>query len=137
MRLGWGVLGNMAGNWPHLWTKCCSCRLHRCGTEQIAEADQVVGDHMQVKHRSYLLGAAQFKLAQYAPLFDPSKHLLDAPAGIDRICVSLVAVGAPVNGGDAEASGFLGNMRRDADTVHLGYKTLFSKLLMNLGGVLI
>ena len=85
------------------------------GAEQIAEADQVVGDHVQTKHRSDLFGAAQFELAQTAPLvlqrrrlcLDPGKHLLDAPAGIDRHGVALVA------------GGVLGHMRRDADAAHL------------------
>jgi hypothetical protein len=46
-----------------------SCGLHRRGTEQIAQADQVVGDHVQ------------------------TKHLLDAPAGVDRLGVTLMAGG--------------------------------------------
>ena len=87
---------------------------------------------MQTKNRSDLFGAAQFELAQTTPLLllrrrlrlDPGKHLLNDPAGIDRLGVSLVAGGAPVNGGAAEASGVLGHMRRDADAAHLGYKTL-------------
>jgi len=57
--------------------------------EQFAEADQVVRDHVQTKHRCDLCDAAQFELAQSAPLLllrrrlrlDPGKHLLDAPAG--------------------------------------------------------
>ena len=56
--------------------------------EQVAQADQVVGDHVQNKHRSDLFGAAQFELTQSAPLLllrrrlrlDPGKHLLDSPA---------------------------------------------------------
>jgi hypothetical protein len=35
-----------------------------------------------------------------------------------------VAGGAPVNGGAAEASGVLGDMRRDTDAAHLGDKAL-------------
>ena len=69
-------------NWSHcLWAKRCSCCLHRRGVEQFAEADQVVRDHVQTKHRSALFGAAQFDLAQSAPLPDPGKHFLDAPTG--------------------------------------------------------
>ena len=32
--------------WVQLWTTCGSCRLHRW-LEQVAQADQVVSDHVQ------------------------------------------------------------------------------------------
>ncbi len=78
-----GFRGFWPCNWPHLWATTCSCRLQRRGTEQVAQADQVVGDHVQTKHCAHLFGAAQFELAQTTPLFDLAKHLLDAAAGID------------------------------------------------------
>ncbi len=55
-----------------------SYRPHRRGTEQIAQAGQVVGDHVQTKHRTDVLSSTQFELVQSAPLLDPAKHLLDA-----------------------------------------------------------
>jgi hypothetical protein len=50
----------------------CSCHLQRRRTEQIAQADQVVGDHVQAEHRSHLFAAAQLELAQPTPLLDPA-----------------------------------------------------------------
>jgi hypothetical protein len=72
----WG--GLIEAIWPHLWATTCSWsrRRHRC-PEQIAQPDQVVGDHMQAKHCAHLLSAAQLELAQSAPLLDPAKYLLD------------------------------------------------------------
>lgn len=81
----WGILITAA--WPHFRATRCSCRHHRW-FDQIAQADQVVVDHVQAKHRADLFGAAQLELAQTAPLFDPTKHLLDAAAGIDRLGVA-------------------------------------------------
>ena len=94
--------------------------------------DQVLGDHVQTEHCSDLFGAAQFELTQSTPLLllrrrlrlDPGKHLLDAPAGIDRLGIALVAGGAPVKGGAACASGVLGHVGRDADATHLSDKAL-------------
>ena len=74
---------------------------------------------MQAKHCAHLFGAAQFELAQTAPLFDPGKNLLDAPVGIDRLGLALVPGGSAINGGAIGASGVLGHMRRDADATHL------------------
>ena len=71
------VIGHSSGQ------KRCSRCLHRRRAEQIAQADQVVGDHVQ------------------------TKHLLDAPASIDRLGVA------------AEASGVLGHVGRDTDATHL------------------
>ncbi len=109
--------------WPHLWATTCSCRRHRW-FEQIAQPDQVVGDHMQAKHCTHLFGAAQPELTQPAPLFDPAKHLLDAAAGDDRLAVALMAGGAAINGGTTRAGGVLGHMRCDADAAHLCDKPL-------------
>jgi len=47
---------------------------------------------------THLACAAQFELAQAAPLFDPAEHLLDAPAGVDRLGVAVVAGGAAIDG---------------------------------------
>ena len=58
---------------------------------------------MQPKHRSHLVCAAQFELAETAPLFDPAKHPLDAAPGIDRLGVARVGVGAPIDGGTTRA----------------------------------
>ena len=94
----WGFLE--AASLAPLWATACSCSLHHCRFEQVAQPDQVVGDHVQAKHRTHLVGAAQLELAQTAPLLDPAKHLLDAAAGIDRLGVALVAGGAAIDGGE-------------------------------------
>ena len=93
----WGFLE--AASLAHLWATTCSCRRHR-RFEQVAQPDQVVGDHVQPKHRTHLVCAAQLELAQPAPLFDPAKHLLDAAAGIDRLGVARMAGGAAIDGGE-------------------------------------
>jgi hypothetical protein len=92
---------------PHLWAIRRSCRLYRRGTDQIAQADQVVGDHVQAKHRSDLFGAAQLELGQPAPLFDPAKHLLNPAAGVDLLSIALVACGAAINGRTTRSVGVL------------------------------
>ena len=53
---------------------------------------------MQTEHRTHLIGAEKLELPQTTPLLDPAKHLLDAPAGVDRLGVALVAGGAPIDG---------------------------------------
>jgi len=45
------------GGWSHLWTTRRSCRRHR-RLEQVAQADQVVGDHVQPEHHTHLASAA-------------------------------------------------------------------------------
>ena len=67
--------------------------------EQIAQPNLVEGDHMQTKSSSDLFGATMFELAQITPLLllrrrhclDPGKHLLVAPAGIDRLRAALAS----------------------------------------------
>ena len=93
------------GRLAHLWATRCSCRCHgrpllrrRLRLEQIAQADQVVGDHVQA-----------------APLFAPAKHLLDAAAGIDRLGVALVARGTPIDGRASKAGRVLRHVRRETD----------------------
>ena len=44
--------------WSHLWATSCSCRRHR-RFEQVAQAEQVVGDHVQAKHRTHLVMCAE------------------------------------------------------------------------------
>jgi hypothetical protein len=61
-------------------------------------------------------GAAQLELMQTAPLLDPTKHLLDAAAGVDRLGVALVAVSAAIDGGTTGAAGVL----RPADDASQG-----------------
>ena len=58
-------------------------------------------------------------------------------AGIDRLGIALVAGGAPVNGGTAEASGVLGHMRRDTDATHLSNKALGVVPLVGTKGFLV
>ena len=128
-RLG-SILGFLSCNWPYLWAKRCSRCLHRRGTEQVAQADQVVGDHVQVKHTAHLFDASQFELAQTTPLIllrrrlrlDSGKHLLDAPAGLDRLGVALVAGGAAINRRAAWTAGVLGYVGRDANATHLSHR---------------
>jgi hypothetical protein len=67
--------------------------------EQIAQPNLFEGDHMQTKSSSDLFGLTKFELAQTTPLLllrrrhclDPGKHLLDAPAGIDRLRAALAS----------------------------------------------
>ncbi len=92
-----------------------SCR-GRGGLQQVAQADQVVGDHVQAKHSTDFLGASQLELAQTAPLFYPAKHFLDAAAGVDRFGVALVARGTAINGGTAKAGGVLCHVRCHPNT---------------------
>ena len=80
----------------HLWGTCCSCRLYG-GLEQVAQADRVVGDHVQAKHGTDVVLAAQFELAQSAERLEPTKHLFDPPAGIDRLGVAHMAGGAAID----------------------------------------
>lgn len=70
-----GLASLIAVVWPHLWaTTCSGCRHHR--PEQVAQPDQVVGDHMQAKD---------------------STHLLDATARVNRLGVTLVAGRAAID----------------------------------------
>jgi len=55
----------IAVDWPHLWATRYSCGRHR-RFEQVAQPDQVVGDHVQGKYRTHLVCAAQLELAQTA-----------------------------------------------------------------------
>ncbi len=67
--------------------------------------DQVVSDHVQTKHSGDVLFAVYLELAQAAEFLllwkrlglDPAKHLLDAPAGIDRFGMAIVADGAAIH----------------------------------------
>ena len=98
--------------WAHLWATGCSCRLHhglllrrKLRQEQVAQADQVVGDHMQAKHGTDFVLAAQFELAQSAECLllrrslrlEPTEHLLDPPVGIDRLGIAHVTGGAAID----------------------------------------
>jgi len=114
-----------------------SCRLHRRGTEQIAQADQVVGDHVQAEHRSDLFGAAQLELTQPAPLLDPAKHLLNPAAGVDRLGVALVAGGAAINGRATRSVGVLGHVGRDPDPPQFGGHALGVVVLVGTQGFLV
>ena len=92
---------------------------------------------MQAKHRAHLACAAQLELAQPTPLFDPTKHLLDAAAGLDRFGVALVAGGAPIDRRTTGAGGVLGHVRCDADAAHLGDKSLGVVVLVGADGLLV
>ena len=126
----------IAATWLHLWATGCSCRRHRW-FEQVAQPNQVVGDHVQAKHRTHLVGAAQLELAQTAPLLDPAKHLLDAAVGIDRLGVALMAAGADIDGGTTKAADVLSDVRRDADAAHLGDKAPSVVVLVATDGLLL
>ncbi len=89
---------------PHLWATGFSCRLHRW-LEQVAQADQVVGDHVQAKYGTDVLLAAQFELPQPSERLllrrslrlEPTKYLFDATASIDRLGVAHVTGGAAID----------------------------------------
>ena len=89
---------------PHLWATDYSCRLHGW-LEQVAQADQVVGDHVQTEHSTDSVLAAQFELPQSAERLllrrslrlEPTKYLFDRPAGIDRLGVAPVTGGAAID----------------------------------------
>ena len=106
----------------HLWPTRRSRRLHSRGTEQVAQADQVVGDHVQAEHSSDLWGAAQLELPQPAPLFDPAKHLFNPAAGVDRLAVALMPCGSAIDRGTTRASGVLGHVRCHGDAAHVGLR---------------
>jgi hypothetical protein len=67
--------------------------------------DQVISNHVQVKHAACVIFAAHFELAHAALLnllrkrfrLDSAKNLLDAPTGIDRFGVALLADGVAIN----------------------------------------
>jgi hypothetical protein len=82
--------------WAFIWATGCSCRLHH-GLQQVAQADQVVGDPMQAKHGTDFVLAAQFELTQSAVCLDPTKYLFDSTAGMDRLGVAHVAGGATID----------------------------------------
>lgn len=126
----------ISAGWSHFWPTCHSCRRHY-RIEQVAQADQVVGDHVQAKHRTHLACAAQLELAQAAPLFDPAKHFLDAAAGIDRLGVALVAGCAAIDGGATRAAGVLSDMRRHADSPELSDHSLGVVVLIGTKGFLV
>ena len=63
----------------------------------VAQADQVVGDHMQAKYGTDFVLAAQFELVQPAERLDPTVPLFDATAGIDRLGVAHMAGGAAID----------------------------------------
>ena len=88
--------------WAHLWATGCSCH-HHGGLEDVAQADQVVGDHVQPKYSADVVQPPQLELAQATELLllrrrlrlDPAKYLLDAAAGIDRLEVQPLRPPAP------------------------------------------
>ena len=83
---------------PHHWATDYSCRLHG-GLQQVAQAAQIVGDHVQTEHSTDFVMAAQFELAQSAERLEPTKYLFDPPAGIYLLGVAHVAGGAAIDGG--------------------------------------
>ena len=100
---------------------------------------------MQAKHRTDVLSAAHFELAQAAPLLllrrrlrlDPAKHLLDAAAGVDRLGVALVASGAAIDGGATRAAGVLRDVWRHCNAAHLRDKALGVVVLVGPQGFLV
>jgi hypothetical protein len=58
--------------------------------EQVAHAEQVVGNHVQASHGNDVALAAQVERPKTTERLDPAKHLLDAPAGFGRWAVALV-----------------------------------------------
>ena len=50
-------------------------------SEQVAQSDQVVGDHVQTEYGTDIALPPQLELTQSAKLLDPAKDLLNAPAG--------------------------------------------------------
>ncbi len=121
---------------PHRWSAFCSCGI-QFNVEQVAQPEQVVGDHVQAKYRTHVLSAAHFELAQSAPLLDLAEHLLDAAQGVDRLEVPLVACGALIDGGTTGAGGVLGHVRGDADAAHLGDKSLGVVVLVGTDGLMV
>lgn len=81
---------------PILWATGFSCRLHRW-LEQVVQVDQVVGHHVQAKYGTDVPLAAQFELLLSAESLQPSEHLFDATAGIDRPGIAHVAGGAAID----------------------------------------
>lgn len=92
---------------------------------------------MQSKDSAHLACAAQLELAQPAPLLDPTKHLLDAAAGIDRLGVALVAGGAAIDGRTTRSSGVLCHVWCDTDAVPLSDKALGVVVLVSAKGFLV
>jgi hypothetical protein len=78
------------------WAIRCACRHHR-RIEQVAQADQVLGNHMHAEHWAHLFGAEKLELVQTDPWLDRAKHLLNAAVGVDLLGVSLVAGGATLD----------------------------------------
>jgi hypothetical protein len=81
---------------PHHWATDYSCHLYP-GLEQVAQADQVVGDHVQTEYGTDTFLAAQFELPQSVERLEPAERLLDSPSGIDRLGVAHVAGGAAID----------------------------------------
>ena len=77
---------------------------------------------MQTEHRTHLIGAEKLELPQTTPLLDPAKHLLDAPAGVDRLRVALMAGGAPIDGRTSSVADVLRHVRTYGDPTHFGIK---------------
>ena len=81
---------------PHLCATGFSCRLHG-GLEQVAQADQVVVDHVQAKYGTDVLLAAQFELPQPSERLEPTKYLFDATACIYLLGIAHMAGGAAID----------------------------------------
>ena len=92
---------------------------------------------MQAKHSTHLVCAAQLELAEAAPLLDPTKHLLDAAPGVDRLGVALVAVGAPIDGGATRAAGVLSDVRCHPDPPEFGDHSPGVVVLVGTDGFLV
>ena len=73
-----------------------SCHRLPC-PEQVGDADQVVGHHMQPEHRFHLGPASGLELPETCGLFDPAKNLFNSLSGVDRLGITLVAGGAAIN----------------------------------------
>jgi hypothetical protein len=75
---------------------------------------------MQPEHRSDPGAASDLELPQARSLFDPAKHLLDPPPGVDRLGIAIMAGGAAVDGGAAAGLDVLRYVWRDGCDVQIG-----------------
>ena len=78
-----------------LRTTCSYQRLDR--PEQVAQADQVVVDHMETEYGTDIGLTSQREPAQATELLDPAEHLFDPSAGIGRFGLALIAGGTAVD----------------------------------------
>jgi hypothetical protein len=90
--------------------------------EQVGQADQVVGHQMQPEHRSDPGSASGLELPQTGSRFDPAKHLLDPPPGVDRLGIPQMAGGAAFDRGAAAGLDVLRHMGRDPGKADVGHE---------------